>query len=278
MKNKIFLSSALVVTVLFAATAIGVGEVSAATGDLTNIFPPGNKGTARGVGMIDGHDGNKYVFRTPGDNDGKELKEGDEVFFEPGNGRKVHSVTQESDSPIGEAVSGLIDEIRENDTVEFELQEGKKGLNAVNVKVLSRDRSKPMWEWVQANIVGREMVMPGDNVLCIDGAKIVIDRDSGRSTGHDDDCDGIPEERGDKVIQIIKGIRNTGHINVMRFRTIGDIIERVQETLVGCELDVCAQVRKNADERHGLIEEAGPIRRTPSRISVFRQRLSSSGS
>lgn len=33
-------------------------------------------------------------------------------------------------------VSGLIDEIRENDTVEFELQEGKKGLNAVNVKVI----------------------------------------------------------------------------------------------------------------------------------------------
>jgi len=33
-------------------------------------------------------------------------------------------------------VSGLIDEIREDDTVEFELQEGKKGLNAVNVKVV----------------------------------------------------------------------------------------------------------------------------------------------
>ena len=33
-------------------------------------------------------------------------------------------------------VSGLIDEIRENDRVEFELQEGRKGLNAVNVKVI----------------------------------------------------------------------------------------------------------------------------------------------
>lgn len=32
-------------------------------------------------------------------------------------------------------VSGLIDEIREGDVVEFELKEGKKGLNAVNVKV-----------------------------------------------------------------------------------------------------------------------------------------------
>ena len=33
-------------------------------------------------------------------------------------------------------VSGLIDEIKENDEVEFELKEGKKGLNAVNVKVV----------------------------------------------------------------------------------------------------------------------------------------------
>ena len=33
-------------------------------------------------------------------------------------------------------VSGLIDEIREGDAVEFELKEGKKGMNAVNVKVV----------------------------------------------------------------------------------------------------------------------------------------------
>ncbi|MFT6867915.1 MAG: CspA family cold shock protein [Cyclobacteriaceae bacterium] len=33
-------------------------------------------------------------------------------------------------------VSGLIDEIREGDSVEFDLQDGKKGLNAVNVKVV----------------------------------------------------------------------------------------------------------------------------------------------
>jgi len=32
--------------------------------------------------------------------------------------------------------SGLIDEIREGDKVEFDLTEGRKGLNAVNVKVL----------------------------------------------------------------------------------------------------------------------------------------------
>ncbi|AFD08280.1 cold-shock protein [Solitalea canadensis] len=33
-------------------------------------------------------------------------------------------------------VSGLIDEIKENDRVQFELERGKKGMNAVNVKVI----------------------------------------------------------------------------------------------------------------------------------------------
>jgi CspA family cold shock protein len=32
-------------------------------------------------------------------------------------------------------VSGLVDQIRENDKITFELKEGKKGLNAVNVRV-----------------------------------------------------------------------------------------------------------------------------------------------
>ena len=32
--------------------------------------------------------------------------------------------------------TGLIDQIRENDKVSFEVENGKKGLNAVNVKVV----------------------------------------------------------------------------------------------------------------------------------------------
>ena len=32
--------------------------------------------------------------------------------------------------------SGLVDEVRENDEVEFEVEQGRKGLNAVNVKVV----------------------------------------------------------------------------------------------------------------------------------------------
>ncbi|MBC7388376.1 MAG: cold shock domain-containing protein, partial [Opitutaceae bacterium] len=34
-------------------------------------------------------------------------------------------------------VSGLIDEIRENDNVKYDVEKGKKGLNAVNVEVLN---------------------------------------------------------------------------------------------------------------------------------------------
>lgn len=33
-------------------------------------------------------------------------------------------------------VTGLIDEIKQGDHVEFDLQNGKKGMNAVNVKVI----------------------------------------------------------------------------------------------------------------------------------------------
>ena len=33
-------------------------------------------------------------------------------------------------------VSGLVDKVRENDEVSFDVAEGRKGLNAVNVKLL----------------------------------------------------------------------------------------------------------------------------------------------
>jgi CspA family cold shock protein len=62
--------------------------------------------------------------------------EGTVKFF---NGTKGFGFIKPSDS--GEDIfvhsSGLIDEIRENDHVEFDVEEGKKGLNAVNVRVLS---------------------------------------------------------------------------------------------------------------------------------------------
>ncbi|GAB3914490.1 cold shock domain-containing protein [Larkinella knui] len=42
----------------------------------------------------------------------------------------------DSDKDIFVHVSGLIDEVRENDKVQFEVEQGKKGLNAVNVEVI----------------------------------------------------------------------------------------------------------------------------------------------
>lgn len=46
-------------------------------------------------------------------------------FITPANG----------DAEIFVHVSGLIDEIRENDSVSYDVEQGRKGLNAVNVKV-----------------------------------------------------------------------------------------------------------------------------------------------
>lgn len=44
-------------------------------------------------------------------------------------------VPNDGGSEVFVHVSGLIDQIRENDTVTFEVQDGRKGPNAVNVKV-----------------------------------------------------------------------------------------------------------------------------------------------
>ncbi len=44
-------------------------------------------------------------------------------------------VDDESKTEYFVHVTGLIDEVNEGDAVEFELQEGRKGLNAVNVRV-----------------------------------------------------------------------------------------------------------------------------------------------
>jgi CspA family cold shock protein len=42
----------------------------------------------------------------------------------------------DSNEDIFVHTSGLIDEIRQNDLVEYEVEKGKKGLNAVNVKLV----------------------------------------------------------------------------------------------------------------------------------------------
>lgn len=63
------------------------------------------------------------------------MKEGTVKFF---NNTKGFGFIKPSDSgdDIFVHESGLIDEIRENDKVKFELERGKKGMNAVNVELI----------------------------------------------------------------------------------------------------------------------------------------------
>jgi CspA family cold shock protein len=44
-------------------------------------------------------------------------------------------IDEESKKEYFVHVTGLVDKVKENDEVEFTLEEGKKGLNAVNVKL-----------------------------------------------------------------------------------------------------------------------------------------------
>ncbi|HEX2394821.1 MAG TPA: cold shock domain-containing protein [Bacteroidales bacterium] len=61
------------------------------------------------------------------------MKEGKVKFFNENKGFGFIK-DAESGNEYFVHVSGLIDKIKEDDTVQFELQQGKKGLNAVNVK------------------------------------------------------------------------------------------------------------------------------------------------
>jgi CspA family cold shock protein len=63
------------------------------------------------------------------------MKEGKVKFFNESKGYGFIKDAESSEEYFVH-VSGLVDEIREEDDVSFELQQGKKGLNAVNVKLL----------------------------------------------------------------------------------------------------------------------------------------------
>ncbi len=62
------------------------------------------------------------------------MKEGVIKFFNEAKGFGFVKETG-SDKEYFVHISGLVDKVRENDKVTFELKEGKKGLNAVNVKL-----------------------------------------------------------------------------------------------------------------------------------------------
>ncbi len=63
------------------------------------------------------------------------MQEGKVKFFNPTKGFGFITPTN-GGADIFVHSSGLIDEIYENDTVTFEVENGKKGLNAVKVKVV----------------------------------------------------------------------------------------------------------------------------------------------
>ena len=60
------------------------------------------------------------------------MKTGTVKFYNENKG--FGFIKDESGQEVFVHATGLIDKIRENDTVTFEVEEGKKGLNAVNVK------------------------------------------------------------------------------------------------------------------------------------------------
>jgi len=65
----------------------------------------------------------------------QKMKQGTVKFFNEAKGFGF-IIEEGSGNEYFVHVTGIIDRISEGDNVEFELKEGRKGLNAVNVKVI----------------------------------------------------------------------------------------------------------------------------------------------
>ncbi len=63
------------------------------------------------------------------------VKKGTVKFFNESKGFGF-IVDEETKQDYFVHISGLVDEVREGDAVEYDLKEGRKGLNAVDVRVL----------------------------------------------------------------------------------------------------------------------------------------------
>jgi CspA family cold shock protein len=61
------------------------------------------------------------------------MKQGTVKFFNPTKGFGFIKVEESGDEVFVHA-TGLVDKIKENDKVEFDVKEGQRGLNAINVK------------------------------------------------------------------------------------------------------------------------------------------------
>lgn len=64
------------------------------------------------------------------------MKQGTVKFFNEAKGFGFISPDDES-KDVFVHQNGLIDEVREKDRVKFEVEQGKKGPNAINVKVIN---------------------------------------------------------------------------------------------------------------------------------------------
>ncbi len=63
------------------------------------------------------------------------MKKGTVKFFNEAKG--FGFIKEENGQDLFVHVTGLTEDIRENDIVEYETQQGKKGLNAINVRVVN---------------------------------------------------------------------------------------------------------------------------------------------
>ena len=62
------------------------------------------------------------------------MQEGTVKFFNETKG--FGFIRPENGEDISVHSTGLIDQVRENDRVQFDVQQGRQGLNAINVKVI----------------------------------------------------------------------------------------------------------------------------------------------
>jgi len=76
----------------------------------------------------------EFINKLMNTNKGKDMKEGTVKFFNNAKGFGFINI-KDSDDDVFVHSTNLIDEIKENDQVTFDVEKGDKGLSAVNVRL-----------------------------------------------------------------------------------------------------------------------------------------------